>query len=170
MLTLIFVPALIKRSSVKKVMQAGILLGLAGNIIRSVPNMPMLMIGNLLTSIAVIPTGMLLPSLLIDCMDYNEWKTGKRVEAIFGSLNAFSMKLGSGIASVFVGAVMAMTGFNAQLAEQNSATNAGIIGLYAIIPAIMFLIMFIALRRYRIDEQMEQMRAELQERRSHAGD
>ena len=166
MMTLLFVPALIKRSSVKKVMQAGILLGLAGNIIRTFPNLPMLMVGNLLTSIAVIPTGMLLPSLLIDCMDYNEWKTGKRVEAIFGSLNAFSMKLGSGISSVLVGAVMAMTGFDAQLDVQNAATNAGIIALYAVIPAAMFLIMFAALRRYRIDQEMPRVREELQIRRN----
>ncbi len=166
MLTLLFVPALIQKSSVKKVMQIGILLGLAGNIIRSVPMLPTLMLGNLLTSIAVIPTGMLLPSLLIDCMDYNEWKTGKRVEAIFGSLNAFAMKLGSGISSVLVGAVMAMTGFNAQLEVQNTATNAGIIALYAVIPAVMFLIMFLALRKYKIDEQMGQVRAELAERRA----
>lgn len=169
MLTLIFVPALISKTSVKTVMQIGIVIGIIGNLLRAVPNMLFIMIGNLLTSIAVIPTGMLLPSLLIDCMDYNEWKYGTRVEAIFGSLNAFAMKLGSGISSVLVGLVMAATGFDAALPVQSSVSNAGIIALYAIIPAVMFLVMFIALRGYKIDREMPTVRKELEERRAGSG-
>ena len=166
MLTIVFAPALIKRYSVKKVMMLGIVLGVIGNVIRIVPNLLFVTIGNVLTSIAVIPTGMLLPSLLIDCMDYNEWKTGDRVEAIFGSLNAFAMKLGGGLASVLVGIVMGITGFDAALEMQSTMADMGIIALYAVIPAIMFVIMLFVLRLYKIDEEMPKVKAELAAKRN----
>ncbi len=165
MLTLIFVPLLIKKISVKRVMEIGLVIGIIGNLIRIVPNLMFLVVGNLLTSIAVIPTGMLLPSLLIDCMDYNEWKTGERVEAVFGSMNAFAMKLGGGLASVVVGIVMGITGFDVALPIQSTVANMGIIALYAVIPAIMFVIMLLAFRGYTIDKEMSKVRMELEERR-----
>lgn len=147
-------------------MMLGIVLGVIGNVIRIVPNLLFVTIGNVLTSIAVIPTGMLLPSLLIDCMDYNEWKTGDRVEAIFGSLNAFAMKLGGGLASVLVGIVMGITGFDAALEMQSTMADMGIIALYAVIPAIMFVIMLFVLRLYKIDEEMPKVKAELAAKRN----
>lgn len=166
MLMLAVVPSIIKRTSVKKVMKIGIVLGIIGNLLRAIPNFYVLLLGNLFTGIAVIPTGMLLPSLLIDCMDYNEWKTGERVEAIFGSMNSLGMKLGSGLASVLAGFVMGVTGYNGMAAVQSPAAQQGIIALYSWIPAIMFLIIFIAFHFYNIDKEMPKVRAELEQRRA----
>lgn len=166
MLMLAAVPAIIKRTSIKKVMTGGIILGIIGNLMRIIPNFYVLLIGNLFTGIAVIPTGMLLPSLLIDCMDYNEWKTGERVEAIFGSMNSLGMKLGSGLASVLAGFVMGITGYNGMAAVQSATAQQGIIALYSWIPAIMFLIMLIAFHFYKIDKEMPKVRVELEQRRA----
>ncbi len=41
----------------------------------------------------------------------------------------------------------------------------GIIALYAVIPAIMFVIMLLAFRGYTIDKEMSKVRMELEERR-----
>lgn len=166
MLSLVFCPALIKKTSVKKVMVMGIALGILGNLLRIVPSMPVLLLGNLLTSIAAVPTGMLLPSLLLDCMDYHEWKSGERVEGIFGAMNAFATKIGGGLASVIVGIVMGLTGFDADLEVQSQITNYGIIALYAVLPAALFIIMFVSMRKYTIDQEMPIVKKELAERKN----
>ena len=165
MLALLVLPYLFKKYSVKQIMMAGMLIGVIGCLLRLSSAIPVLVISSIFTYMAVIPTGMLLPSLLIDCMDYNEWKSGSRVEAVFGAMNALSSKVGSGVASVLVGIVMGLAGYDGTLAVQSAAANHAIIALYAWVPAIMFVIMFILTRNYNIDKEMPQVRKELAERR-----
>ena len=168
MLVLVFMPQLFKRFSVKQVMLAFMLVGAVGCLLRMIPVVPVLMISSMMTYAAVIPTGMLMPSLLIDCMDYNEWKSGKRVEAVFGAMNSLASKVGSGMASVLAGVVMGLAGYDGSLAVQSAAANQSIIALYGWIPAIMFVIMFLLTRKYKIDEMMPQVRRELEERKGNA--
>lgn len=139
-----------------------------GCALRSIPSIPVLMVSAILTAIASIPTGMMLPSLLIDCMDYNEWKTGERVEAVFSSMNSVSTKIGSGMASVLAGFIMGIAGYNGMHDVQTARANTSIVALYAWIPMVMFVVMILLMRFYRIDKEMVQARKELEERRKHS--
>ena len=129
-------------------------------------SIPVLIVAHLFSGVAVIPTGMLLPSLLIDCMDYNEWKTGERVEGIFGSMNSFAMKLGSGIASVSIGLLLGIVGFEGKAATQTIAANDMINALFSWSTALIFFLMIVVFHFYRIDKEIPRVRKELEERRS----
>ena len=105
MFCLLLVPVLMKRFTTKQIITFSMLLGVIGSCLKAVPNMFAQVVAVLVLSLAAATT-LLLPSWFIDCMDYNEWKTGQRVESVFGALNAFATKVGSGMASVLVGFVM----------------------------------------------------------------
>lgn len=166
MFLIVFAPMLIKKTSVKTVMYIGMVCGIIGGLLKMIPSIPVLIVAHLFSGVAVIPTGMLLPSLLIDCMDYNEWKTGERVEGIFGSMNSFAMKLGSGIASVSIGLLLGIVGFEGKAATQTIAANDMINALFSWSTALIFFLMIVVFHFYRIDKEIPRVRKELEERRS----
>ena len=71
-LVLLAIPALVKRTSVRKVMILGMLFGVIGNVMKVIPNIYVLMVANFLTALASLPTTALLPTLFLECMDYHE--------------------------------------------------------------------------------------------------
>lgn len=166
MLSLLVIPALIKRFSLKKVMISGMIIAIIGSFLRTIPIIPIQMLSYLLGQLGSLPVSMLLPSMLIDCMDYHEWKTGKRVEAVFSAVQSFSQKIGIGLASAIIGFVMGISGFDGNLATQSANAKLSIVGLYAYLPVVLFVLIFILLRIYPLDKQMNQVRKDLEERRS----
>nr|WP_039695738.1 MFS transporter [Streptococcus gallolyticus] len=93
-------------------------------------------------------------------------ETGKRVEAVFSAVQSFSQKIGIGLASAIIGFVMGISGFDGNLATQSANAKLSIVGLYAYLPVVLFVLIFILLRIYPLDKQMNQVRKDLEERRS----
>ncbi len=163
---MIFVPILVKKFSSKTVAIAGAIFGVVGNLLRWLGsfNMTLLMIGNAMTGIAVIPTTLIMTQMLIDCMDYNEWKYGERVEGVFGAINAFSAKVGSGLASVVCGFLLGLVHYDGTLAVQSDAANKMIAFMYGGLPAIFFAGIMVAFMCYSIEKLIPQIREELNQR------
>lgn len=169
MLLLIVFPKLIEKIGMKRMFTIGMAVSIVGCLLRLIPVIPVQMASYLLGQVGSLPVSMLIPSLLIDCMDYHEWKTGKRVEAVFGSVKSLSEKLGTGLATAIIGLAMGAVGFDGLAETQTSAVNATIVGMYAVFPAILFVIMLVLMHFYPLDKQMPQVRAELAARRAVAG-
>jgi len=162
---LIFFPVLSKKLGTTKVMRYSFILGLVGILIRTFggTNMITILLGSALSTVAVIPITVMINIYLIDCMDYGEWVTGKRVEGQIASVNNFAGKLGSAIASGAVG-ILAAFGYDGMLDVQSQMANNAIIGMFNIFPLILMVIIVILSYVYKMDDIRSQIKSDLEER------
>ena len=92
-----------------------------------------------------------LTSMVADCVEYGEWKTGKRSEGMIFSINIFKSKIASAIGGSVCGYILAYIGYNAN-SSQSTFTLNGIHLIQSIIPCIFVVISFLLLRRYNLSE------------------
>ena len=156
-------PLLCRKMGTIKVLQAGAVFGVIGYGIRIIggTNLVTLMIGSLLGNIAVLPVTMMISIYLIDCMDYGEWKTGIRIEGMLNSVNSFSSKLGSGIASGLVGLIMGLAGYDGALATQSAVANTSIIVLFNWIPMILMIVLLVLALMFKLGKELPQIKEDL---------
>lgn len=79
-------------------------------------------------------------SFIGDVDDYGDWKTGKRLSGICASGNLFSLKIALAVSGAIVGAVLSMTGYQANVAVQSSSAINGIYALMVWIPVVGYLL------------------------------
>lgn len=160
---LIFYPFATRKLGNTKMLRYGTLLGLAGIIIRTLgkTNLITNIIGSVAVSTGIMPIAMMVNVYLIECMDYGEWKTGKRIEGALTSITSFSSKLGSALASALTGFVMGIAGYNGDLAVQSDMANFSIIAIYNYLPLVLFVIMFGLTMIYNLDKKLPWIREEL---------
>ena len=99
-------------------------------------------------------------------MDYGEWKTGKRSEGAVAATQSVCSKVGAAIGVGLCGFLMGMAGYNGNLDVQTAGTNAMIIALSSWIPAAFCIVEFIMLKFYKLEENLPQIRLELNDRRN----
>ena len=124
--------------------------------------MVILVIGNLLATLSILPLSYFAGLLVIDIMDYHECKTHKRVEAVFASIYGLSSKLGGGLASGLVGLIMGMSGFDGMAATQTDSALNTIVALYGWVPAILMGITAVLMFFFDLEKKLPQMKAEYQ--------
>ena len=153
----------------KKCMYIGIWGQFVGFVLRGIAgvtgSVPILIAG---TVIAGAVTGLLavpVSTLFADGIDYGEYKTNKRIEGMGSAITSFSQKISSGFALASVGWVLAITGYVADQV-QTAAVNNGITALFAWVPGITLVIIFIILKVfYKYDEIAEDVISELDRRK-----
>lgn len=112
----------------------------------------------------------LLWAMIADVADFSEWKNRRRATGIIFSAMIFGLKAGLGVGGALGGYILALYGYEAELAEQSSQALMGIRMSVSIYPAIAFLIGFGTLFFYEINKKMEyQMEEELIQRRKEEG-
>ena len=160
---IMFVPKLTRKIGTVKFLRYGMVLGVLGLIIRIIggTNIVTLFIGSIAAMIAILPITTLINIYIVDCMDYGEWKNGKRIDGLLSSVTAFSKKLGGGLASAGVGLIMGMAGYNGALETQTASANLSIVALYNYIPLVIFILMLIMSFVYNIDKIMPTMKKDL---------
>lgn len=160
---IMFVPKLTRKIGTVKFLRYGMIVGVIGLIVRIIggTNIVTLFIGSLSVMIAILPITSLINIYIVDCMDYGEWKTGKRIDGLLSSVTAFSKKLGGGLASAGVGLIMGMAGYDGALATQSASANLSIISLYNYIPLAVFIVMLVMSFVYNIDKLMPEIKKDL---------
>lgn len=166
-IAIIIMPLIMKKLSMTNLMAVSSLIGAIGCIIKGFAdaNMTLQVIGNLLVVISVLPMSYYGPLLVIHIMDYHEYKTGKRVEAVFGSIYGLATKIGSGLASGLVGVIMGATGFEGLAAAQTDNAINAIVGLYGWIPGVMLLITAILMFFFNLEKKLPEIHKELEARK-----
>ncbi|MDR1734527.1 MAG: MFS transporter [Oscillospiraceae bacterium] len=104
-----------------------------------------------------------------ECIDYGEWKSGMRSEAMVGTLRSFPSKITNAVGSTVTNAIMEMIGFQTGLDYNNQSekTAQGVFAMATIIPTLSGLIGLIPKLFFNINQKdREQMYAELAERRA----
>ncbi len=106
-------------------------------------------------------------SMMADVCDYDELKTGKRREGIYGAALSFGQKFGMGIAASFNLYLLALIGFDSTLGGNQTAD--AIFGMrisFTVTPIIACIIAYFVFRHYPLDEERcQDLRVELEKRR-----
>lgn len=115
-------------------------------------NLTLMLAINTIMGIAEGAANISLASMVADCVEYGEWKTGKRSEGMIFSSNIFKTKLASAIGGALCGYVLAFVGYKANAVQTISTLN-GMHVMYSLIPGIIAIFSIISLRRYNLTEK-----------------
>ena len=97
-----------------------------------------------------------------DAIDWGEWKHNIFAPGIATAAISFVQKLGMGIATFFVTAVLTFVGYNATLSQQTTATAEGIRFAYSAMPiffVLLSLIGYFLIKSVPKSEMMEMRKA-----------
>jgi GPH family glycoside/pentoside/hexuronide:cation symporter len=115
------------------------------------------------------PTSALLWAMFADSADYSEWKTGRRATGLVFSASGMSNKFGWVIGGSLSAALLAVTGFHANVVQTEHAQE-GIRILMAIGPAVGTLVCGLGMMAYGLNEaKMKIVHAELAAMRVKSG-
>ena len=168
-LPLMFIfPQILKKISVAKLTRIGLLVGVAAGIVNfaAYKSLPLLVLGSILTGAASVPVTMLAGLLIIECADYNEYIGLSRLEGSLGAVNGFAAKVGAGLGSGILGILIGMAGYDGNLAVQPDSALTMIRLLYSLIPAAMYILVYLSYRLYKLDKQIPMIREENEARRA----
>lgn len=101
------------------------------------------------------------PLLTIDCITYGKWKTGNAVEAAYSTVNSLADKLGLGLGSFALGAILDLGNFDGTQAVQAGSAVFTIKMLYTVLPAALMAVALIALAFYNLEKRLPQMEKDL---------
>lgn len=121
--------------------------------------LPVLMVSVMFSGIGISTVTMMNSFFILQCIDYGELKSGKRVEGVPTALCNFTSKIGSGIASAAVGLIMGAAGYIGTATEQTAGALSSIRSLYSLIPGIICIIMLILLRFYDVEKKLSEMKS-----------
>jgi Na+/melibiose symporter-like transporter len=116
----IFAPAFSNRHEkigATNFIRIGFVLAIVDNILKFIgnKNLPMIITGSLLAGMGTTFVMSMCAIFILDCMDYGEWKTGKRLEGVVNSVYSLMGKLGIAFASASVGFIMNAAGYTSEL-------------------------------------------------------
>ena len=122
-------------------------------------------VGGAVTTFANIPLMCLFGAMVNNCVEYNDYKFGKRIVGMTNSANSFGSKIGSGIGASLIGWLLAAAGYNAALEAQPAAVDTAIFAFAIYIPLALFVLMFILLLKNDLEKRYPEIVAELQKRK-----
>lgn len=126
-------------------------------------------IGGAFQTFATMPIMCVGGAMVNNCVEYNEWKFGKRLLGMSNSANSFGAKVGSGIGGSLIGWLLAAAGYQAAAASQPASVNTAIFTFAIYIPLALFIIMGIMFKKYDLEKIYPQIVEELRARRSEKG-
>ncbi len=118
---------------------------------------------------ATMPIMCVSGAMVNNCVEYNEWKFGKRLLGMSNSASSFGAKVGSGIGGSLIGWLLAAAGYQAAAASQPAAVNTAIFTFAIYIPLALFIIMAILFSKYDLEKIYPRIVEELKVRRAEKG-
>lgn len=162
-------PKLISKFSTVNLMFVGFLVSAAGYLVNAVAgaNIVLLTIGSVLTGAGTIPASMLVPLLIIECADYNEWKRHPRMEGTMGSINNLGAKIGAAFGTAALGFFLSLVKYDGgENMTQGAITMIRL--LYGIVPMVLYILTAFSLKLYKLNKMMPQIKADNEARRAEA--
>ncbi|MBY0215418.1 MFS transporter [Paenibacillus illinoisensis] len=162
----VMVGPMIKKFGLTKTARIGMILGIVSSLIRCF--MPYnfiaaIVLGGIAT-LATIPMMAVGGVLVNNTVEYGEWKTGKRLVGMVNSANSFGVKIGMGLAAAMIGWILAMGNYDGTSVTQPDSAITSILVLTIYLPLVIFVLTYICLRKYDLDEKYPQIVKELEER------
>lgn len=160
---LILFPIAVRKIGGMNFVRIGLVTAIIGNVVKyfAGDNVPMILAGSFIAAIPGASALMMIGSIfVIQCMDYGEKKTGIRVEGMVNCVYGFATKLGSGVASGLLGAIMALAGFVSGAETQSASAITAIRWGYSLVPALVCAAMLVILHFYTLEKDNMKQGAE----------
>jgi len=128
------------------------------------PYLPYLQLGTIiLITPGTVALWMISESMIADVSEYEQMRSGKRLEGVYASIYAWVLKGGIAIALLIANMILVFTGFEVELgANQNPHTLLTLRLLFSFIPAIAIIVSLYLLKGYPLDEKvMNDVQAQL---------
>lgn len=176
LVSMLFYPTILKKISVKSLIQIGCLIYAAGALLMffAKGNVPLIVLSSLITGCAALPISYMNYQMVLDCATYNEWNGHEQMVATMSSITNFAMKLGSALGSFLLGNMLTLAGFisNADATVQVTQPDSTVLMirlLFSLIPMAFYLILAAILHFYDLDARMPQIKADIKDRKEQAG-
>lgn len=156
-------PKLFQKSGKQKVLMAAAIISAIGCVVGIIggkaASFPIVLAAKLLTGLGVAPFVAAIFTFASDIVEYLELKTGVRYEGLATSVNSVGTKIGTGLASAFVGWGLHIGHYDATLAVQPaSALTAETVLLFGI-PLVCNIINLILMKFWDMDSRLAELRA-----------
>ena len=163
-------PQFLKKTTVIRIIRIGLLVMIGGYVINffAGSNFILLAIAAVMFGAGAMPISMLTPLMIIDCADYNEYKGMYRLEGSLSAINGFATKLGAGLGAGLLGILLGIAGYDGTAAVQTASALNMVRLLYSLIPAALYLLVYLACHLYKLDKQMPEVRKVNEENRAKA--
>jgi GPH family glycoside/pentoside/hexuronide:cation symporter len=109
-------------------------------------------------------------SAAADVIEWDEERTGRRQEGAYGGLTSMAIKIATAIAMVLVGPVMGWIGYQPGMTELPRAAAENLRTLFAVAPAVIYLLSALVFARYPITRENHLAMRERLAARCAAGD
>lgn len=107
-------------------------------------------------------------AMVIDTIEYGEWKTGIRVQGVLTSAQSVAQKVMNGIGTSVFGFVLTAVAYDGSKTVQVESAVRGIEGFFKWGPMVVYAIQLVLLLLYKLDEEYPQIMKDLEERRAAA--
>lgn len=166
-LIMMIMPVLSKKFGTVNVLKIFAIIGAAGYMIKMVnpASVPLAFVSCMLSNLGFYPAWFIANSIMIDAMDYGEWKFGRRTQGTLSCLTGIASKLGTAIGAGLLGVFLEMAHYDGSLDVQPDSAMSMIMALVTYIPAILCILMAVVAAFYDLDKKLPQIRKELEERR-----
>ena len=163
---LMIMPKISEKIGTMNVLRILLILGAVGSLVRiaAPKNVAVVFVSLMLLDVAIYVTWYMASVVLIDTMDYGEWKFAKRSQGTIGALSGIASKVGIAVGSGISGVMLGMSGFDGMLEVQPDSAMNMIMALTIFIPALFCVVMFVLSLFYDLDKKLPQIRKELAER------
>lgn len=151
-----------------KIMALFLIVGAIGNGIRffAGTNMFLLTLGAVVGGVVTHPVAIFGNLMLIDCMDFGEWKNKKRIEGAIFAATGLGSSIGTGVGNAALGIILGALGYDGMAATQSSAALFGIRLTYSLIPLVVYVLAAVVMLVYDLEKKLPTIRKELAERNS----
>lgn len=140
----------------KKLILAALAVRVAGYIVLffiGYTNVVVLIIGFALVAVTFGGPEILLPAMMVESIDYTQWKTGKRTEGIMWSTQTFVVKLGSSLSGMILGFLLVYVKYIPNIA-QSEKTLAGMHGIFTLVPAALIFLSILPMIFYPLTRKL----------------
>ena len=173
LLGFILVGPLTKKIGMAKTCLVGCIVGIIGCIYRVFTPYSLVscLVGGGMATFANIPIMCLSGALVNNCVEYNDWKFGKKLVGMSNSASSFGSKIGSGIGGSLIGWILGACGFisGAAVADQPSSVTGGIFAFSIYIPLVLLVVLAVIFSRYDLEKIYPRIMKELSEKKKSEG-
>lgn len=120
--------------------------------------------GGLLRGIGMTPILGMIFTMIADCIEYGQWKTGLRTAGAIQSAVTSGQKFGQGIGSALIGFIMEANTYSGNASAQSAQALSTISNLFIYGIAVLGVIMIFILCFYHLDKEYPKVMKELLER------